>query len=165
MMNIHHIIILLLAALVLTACASSPKFDTSGIDASITPQVAVEKIKPSQGVSILWGGVIIASNNLKDSTQFEILAYPLDVDQSPDTEKNPLGRFLAEQDGYLEISDFTQGRLITVRGTLKDKRKGHIGDVEYTYPVVRINQLHLWSKQRDLSEPRIQFGIGIMLHN
>jgi outer membrane lipoprotein len=70
MMNIHHIIILLLAALVLTACASSPKFDTSGIDTSITPQVAVEKIKSLQGVSVLWGGVIIASNNLKDSTQF-----------------------------------------------------------------------------------------------
>jgi outer membrane lipoprotein len=93
------------------------------------------------------------------------LAYPLDVDQRPDAEKKPLGRFLAEQDGYLETSDFTQGRLITVRGTLKDKRKGYIGDVEYTYPVVRINQLHLWSKQRDFSEPRIQFGIGIMFHN
>ena len=164
-MNMRHIIILLLAALTLTACASTPKFDTSGIDASITPQAAVEKIKSLQGVPVLWGGVIITSNNLKDSTQFEILAYPLDVDQRPDTEKNPLARFLAEQDGYLETSDFTQGRLITVMGALKDTRKGNIGDVEYTYPVVIINQLHLWPKQRDFSEPRIQFGIGIMLHN
>ena len=43
-MNMRHFIILLLAALTLTACASTPKFDTSGIDASITPQAAVERL-------------------------------------------------------------------------------------------------------------------------
>lgn len=164
-MNIYHSIILLLTALVLSACASSPKFDTNGIDTSITPQGAVDKVKSLQGVPVLWGGVIIASNNLKDSTQLEILAYPLDVNQKPDAEKTPLGRILAEKDGYLETTDFTQGRLITVRGTLKDNRKGHIGETKYTYPVVNINQIHLWSKQRGFSEPRIQFGIGVMFHN
>lgn len=165
MMDIRHIIILLLAAMVLTACATSPKFDTAGIDVSITPQGAVDEIKTLQGVAVLWGGVIIASYNLKDSTQLEILAYPLDINQRPDTEKTPLGRFLAEQDGYLETADFAQGRLLTVRGTLKDKRIGHIGETEYIYPVVKINQLHLWLKQSDFSEPRIQFGIGVIFHN
>ena len=164
-MKIHHIITLLLAILVLSACATSPKFDVRGIDSSITPQIAVDVIKTLQGVSVIWGGVIIASNNLKDSTQLEILAYPLDINQKPDREKSPLGRFIAEQVGYLETSDFSQGRLITVSGTLKDKRKGHIGESEYTYPVVKINQKHLWKKQSDFSEPRIQFGIGVMFHN
>lgn len=164
-MKIRNIIILMLATLVLTACATSPKFDTRDIDASITPQGVVDKIKTLQGVPVLWGGVIIASNNLKNSTQLEILVYPLDINQRPDTEQTPLGRFLAEQEGYLETSDFTQGQLITVRGTLKDRRTGHVGETEYIYPVVKINKLHLWKKQSGFSEPRIQFGIGVMFRN
>jgi len=164
-MKIRHFVSLLLSALVLSACATSPKFDTSGIDTNITPQIAVDKIKTLQGAPVIWGGVIIASNNLKDSTQLEILIYPLDINHKPDTEQTPLGRFLAEQEGYLETADFTQGRLITVRGVLNDKRIGHIGETEYVYPVVKINQLHLWQKQSDFSEPRIQFGIGVMFHN
>lgn len=165
MKNVRHIIFLPLAAMVLTACATSPKFDTSGIDASITPRRAVDEIKTLQGVVVLWGGVIISSYNLKDATQLEILVYPLDFEQRPDTEKTPLGRFLAEQDGYLETTDFTQGHLITVRGTLKDKRIGHIGETEYIYPVVKINQLHLWPKQSDFSESRIHFSIGVIFSN
>ena len=164
-MKIRHIINPLLAILVLSACATSPKFDVRDVDSSITPKRAIDEIKTLQDVSVLWGGVIIASNNLKDLTQLEILAYPLAINQRPDTEQTPLGRFLAEQDGYLETTDINQGRLITVLGALKDKRIGHIGETEYIYPVVKINQFHLWKKQSDFSEPRIQFGIGVMFHN
>lgn len=164
-MKIRYIITLLFTALTLSACATSPKFDTSDIDASINPKRAVDEIKTLQNIPVLWGGIIIASNNLKDLTQLEILAYPLDINQRPDIEQSPLGRFLANQEGYLETTDFAQGRLITVRGTLKDKQIGRIGESEYVYPVVKINQLHLWKKQSEFSEPRIQFGIGVMFHN
>jgi len=165
MKNRHHIIILFFAAVVLAACATAPKFDTSGIDLSISPQQAVTESKALQGVQVLWGGVIISSANLKDVTQFEILAYPLSSDKKPDTERDPLGRFLALQEGYLETSDYAQGRLITITGILQDKRKGRIGETEYIYPVLKINQLHLWKKRGDASEPQFHIGIGVMFHN
>lgn len=43
-----------------------------------------------------------------------ILIGTYGYDQRPDIEKTSLGRFLAEQDGYLETTDFTQGRLILI---------------------------------------------------
>jgi len=152
----------LLAAIFLTACATSPKFDVTGVDITITPDKAVSEILALQGEPVLWGGVVINSTNFKDSTQVEILAYPLNSNQRPNREEKPLGRFLAVQTGYLETTDYAPGRLITVRGTLAEKRKGRIGEAEYIYPVVSNSQLYLWSGS---SESQIQFGFGLMIHN
>ena len=152
----------LLISIFLTACATSPKFDTAGLDASITPKRAISEMQTLQGAPVLWGGVIIASTNHKDSTQIEILAYPLNSYQKPDREQEPLGRFLAVQTGYLETTDYAAGRLITVRGSLAGKRSGYVGEAEYIYPVVNNTQLHLWSGS---SESQVQFGFGLMIHN
>jgi len=165
MKNRHHIISLCIASVVLAACATAPKFDTSGIDLSIAPQQAVAESETLQDVQMLWGGVIISSVNFKDATQFEILAYPLASDQRPDTDKSPLGRFLAFQEGYLETSDYAQGCLISITGRLQNKRSGRIGESEYTYPVLKIDQLHLWRKRGEASDPQFHIGIGVMFHN
>jgi len=170
-MNINPISLLLrlspvlFATMFLHACATSPNFDTTGIDTSMTPKRAADDGQTMQGEPVLWGGVVIHSTNLKDSTQLEILAYPLDSNQRPNRDQEPLGRFLAVHEGYLETTDYAQGRLITVRGTFGDKRIGKVGEAEYTYPVVNINQLHLWSKQSASTEPQVQFGFGLMIHN
>lgn len=169
-MKLHRLFLLLFAVVSLAACATSPEFDTTGIDVSITPQQVVKTIpgknrQAIQGTTILWGGVIIASTNLKDATQFEILAYPLDKNHRPNTGQQPVGRFLAVQSGYLEAADYTQGRLMTVKGRMIDKRLGRIGEAEYTYPVVNVEQQHLWRKEGDSGEPRIHFGIGVMFHD
>jgi len=169
-MKLHRISIFLFFAVLLAACATKPEFDTAGIDTSITPQQAVKtlpaKKSPAlQGITIFWGGVIIASTNLKDATQFEILAYPLDGNNRPNTGQEPVGRFLAVQSGYLEAADYTQGRLMTVKGRMVDKRLGRIGEAEYTYPVVNVEQQYLWRKEGEFSEPRVHFGIGVMFYD
>lgn len=165
MKNRCHIICLIFVSMILSACASTPKFDTSSIDLSIIPQQAVTESEALQGVQVLWGGVIISSSNLEEVTQLEILAYPLGSDQRPDTDKPPLGRFLALQAGYLETSDYAQGRLISISGTLQDKRSGRIGEAEYIYPVLKIDQLYLWKRRAEASEPQFHIGIGVMFHN
>lgn len=157
-----RLLLLLLASIFLNACATSPKFDTVGVDVNNTPQRAVKESDTLKGEPVLWGGVVIVSTNFKDSTQIEILAYPLHSNHRPDREQAPLGRFLAVHAGYLETTDYAQGRLITVKGTLAGKRAGQVGEAEYTYPVVNITQLHLWSGS---SESQIQFGFGLMFHN
>lgn len=162
MKNRYHSFFMFFAAVVLLACASPTKFDSQGIDLSITPQRAVAESATLQDAQILWGGVIISSVNLKDASQFEILAYPLTSEQRPDTEKPPVGRFLALQNGYLELSNYAQGRLISIRGTLQGKRSGHIGETEYIYPVLKINQFHLWKKAVASSEPQFHIGLGVM---
>ena len=151
--------------LMLAACATTPRFDASNIDLSISPQQASTDSKVSQGTEILWGGVILDSSNMEDKSQLEILAYPLDSSQKPDIEKNPQGRFLAIQQGYLETTDYAQGRLITLRGTLQEQRSGKIGESVYIYPVITIDQMHLWKRTRGDSRTRFHIGIGVMFHD
>jgi len=165
MISKHHISALLFSVVLLAACATGPKYDTSLIDLSITPQQVVVEGKALHEDQVLWGGIIIASANLKDVTQFEILAYPLDSSQRPLVDKTPLGRFVAQQEGYLETSNYTQGRLITIRGMLQGKNTGKVGESEYTYPLVRINEHFLWSERNDTPDTSFRFGIGVMIHN
>jgi outer membrane lipoprotein len=157
---------LIITAALLQACATTPAFDTSGIDLAITPQQAAARADSLAGSRVLWGGVIIASTNLKDASQLEILAYPLTSNQHPDIDQPPLGRFLARKDGYLETADYSQGRLITLSGTLHNTREGRIGESEYTYPLVQMDQSHLWPRTRRTEpETRFHFGIGVIFSN
>ena len=157
-----HLIFLFFSAAVLLACSTSAKFASNDIDLSITPQRVVTESSTLKNVQVLWGGVIISSLNLQDATQFEILAYPLTSEQRPDINKPPVGRFLAIQEGYLETQDYAQGRLMTVRGMLQDERSKRAGESDYIYPVLKIEQLHLWKKQLQRNEAQFHFGIGVM---
>lgn len=157
----YLVIFIFFAAALLFACSSPAKFDSSGIDLRITPQQAVSESMALQNTQVLWGGVIISSVNLQDATQFEILAYPLTSEQRPDTEQPATGRFLAVQAGYLEISRYVQGGLMTISGSLQDKRSGRVGESDYIYPVIKIKQFHLWEKRKRSNEPQFHFGLGM----
>lgn len=164
MMNTRYMI-LLFAVVFIPACATSQRFDTSGIDVSITPQQAVAESAILKGTSVLWGGVVINASNLKDATQIEILAYPLSSTKKPLADKAPMTRFLARHEGYLETSEYAQGRLITVSGILQGSSMGKVGESEYTYPLVNVTQHHLWPKRRGPVETRFHFGIGVIISN
>ena len=163
-----RVLFLLLCTLLLgsVGCATQPRFDTAGVNAGITPRLASDD-SAQQGAEVLWGGVIVNSNNLAESTQIEVLAYPLDDRQRPNTNRGPIGRFLAVAPGYLETADYAQGRLITIRGQVQESMVGKIGGANYTYPVIDIIDSQLW-KQDDYAQPlqpRVHFGIGVMIGN
>lgn len=156
---------LLLSLSLLSACASGPQYDTRDVDLAVTPRQAVAESDLLRGKAVLWGGVIIASSNLQDMTQFEILAYPLDSRQRPQTDRKPLGRFIAQQPGYLEVADYTQGRLLTVTGRLDGTLDGRIGESDYTYPVVTAVRHYLWSESDGGPRTSVHFGIGVLFHD
>ena len=143
------------------ACASGPRYDTARYSTSITPALAVENNAALRDKEVLWGGLLINSINKDDATQLEILAYPLDSTQRPDTDLSPQGRFLAVKSGYLETVDYSEGRLVTVAGKLTETRSGQVGEAAYVYPVVEAESVHLWPKASDAPKTRVQFGIGI----
>lgn len=148
------------ALLALSACAKDKPAD-DGIDRALTPTRAAADIGTSRGQRVRWGGVIINATNLKDSTQLEVLAYPLDRDGRPRREENPLGRFLAFKDGYLETVDYAPGRLITLTGPVQDTRIRKLGEADYTYPILLADDLRLWNNKAPREEPRFHFGIGV----
>ena len=155
-----------LSLLLVAACASKPPLDTSGADLTVTPDEAVADMDRLEGSRVLWGGVIVAAHNREDRTQLEILGYPLNDRQRPVTDESPQRRFLAVKEGYLETADYAQGRQVTVTGPLAGTRSGRVGEADYTYPLIRIEDSHLWPKGEQPSrEPRFHFGIGVLFGN
>jgi len=145
----------------LMSCATVEKFDTTLVDKSLTPQGVVAEPALSLNKIALWGGIILDTRNLEDSTQIEIMAYPLDSSHQPFMGKKPLGRFIIQHPGYLEPTSYEQGRQLTVLGSVKETQTGQIGESRYTYAVIGAQKLHLWSKDNDQNKSSFHFGIGI----
>lgn len=163
----HSLHLLLLCVTImfgLAACATGPDFDTSAVDKSLLPTAAAANIDTARGRTAMWGGPIINSGNYEDTSQLEVLAYPLDDDGRPRLDQPPLGRFLAQRAGYLETVDYAPGRLITAIGQVAGVRSGTVGEARYTYPVIEARQLHLWPRSEAVprsTNPQFHFGIGI----
>jgi outer membrane lipoprotein len=153
-----------LLTLLLAGCASGPDFPDEGIAKKLTPQKAVAEIDNMQGKRVIWGGTILASRNLEEKSQLEILAYPLDDNHYPDRDEGALGRFLAESKGYLETVDYAVGRQVSILGSVREVRSGQVDAADYQYPLIEVEQIYLWPKGGK-PESRVHFGIGVMFSN
>lgn len=161
--SIKHLPILLFVLLLASltgACAHQSKLDDTGINKSVTPASAASDIATARGQKVRWGGVIITSTNLKDNTQLEVLAYPLDDKGRPRRDESPLGRFFAVGHGYLETLDYAPGRMVTLTGQVQDVRENKVGEASYKYPVLAIDQARLWSADGRRGS-NVMFGIGV----
>lgn len=149
----------------LTACASTPDFDTTKVDRSLTPKsmAAQADIEHDKNKVILWGGTILDTRNMETLTRIEVLAYPLNASHRPLTESEPLGRFIIEHQGYLEPTSYAQGREISVIGKVSGSESGNVGESKYTYAVIRSEQIHLWSLDSRRSRTSFHFGVGVGL--
>lgn len=147
-----------------SACASTPKFDLANINRELTPAHAAANIDAVRDQRVLWGGVIVASRNLKDATQLEVLGYPLGRGDKPQRDEPPQHRFLVMHPGYLETADYSEGRLISAVGRISRAQDGKVGEARYVYPVVNASQLYLWPRETHSrpSEPQIRFGVGVI---
>jgi outer membrane lipoprotein len=150
-------------ATLLASCATTPDFDITQVEPSLTPQSVIAEPIASRGKIALWGGTILDTQNQKDMTQIEVLAYPLNASHRPLLESKPLGRFVIKHRGYLEPTTYAQGRLITVLGSVSGSQSGKVGESAYTYPVVSDRQLHLWSQNDMRNRTTFHLGIGIEL--
>lgn len=150
----------LLAALLLGGCAT--RFDIGAAEHRITPQQAANNIGLVQNKTIAWGGIIVASKNLANQTQLEVLSFPLDEHGRPDRTAKAGGRFFALHPGYLELANYAEGRFVTMTGTVSETRAGSVGEAHYVYPVLAINTLFLWpTPEEEASKPRFHFGVGV----
>ena len=162
MIRLAFFAVCLLVVVVLTGCATTPIFETREINLDLTPELAIKENDTLLNTQVLWGGFVLNATNLKETTQIEVLAYPLDSQQQPNIQMNPYGRFLVMYKGYLELADYTQGRLITVSGHLGKTRQGKIGEATYVYPFLSADKIHLWPEDNGEPKTRFQFGLGVV---
>lgn len=94
---------------------------------------------------IRWGGTIAAIDNLeKGGTELEIVARPLARSGRPLHDDRSAGRFIAAIDGFLDPEIIERGRDITITGSVDGLRSGKVGDADYSFPVVRVDDYRYW---------------------
>lgn len=155
-----------LAGLLLNACASGPIQAPDEIAslsvAQARSQISTEgAFEAADADPVLWGGVILGTQNLADATQIEVMAYPLDRRQRPMLGRDAQGRFLVRYDSYLEPVDYAEGRSITLLGRISGLTDGTVGEAQYQYPTVEASDIHLWNENEPGAKPGFTFGIGV----
>ena len=149
-------------SLLLSACAGSP-FKMEGINRSISPQQTLSN-QALLNSKVVWGGMIIETRNFENTSQIELLNYPLDSDGEPIRTAQPQGRFLLKYKGFLEPAQYASGRWFSAMGSVQASEAGKIGEANYQYPVLKGEQLHIWSESSESDvQTRFHFGIGIRL--
>lgn len=150
----------LIVAALLAGCGT-PAFRQVPPSVLAAPPVQVVAQQPTRyvGTEVLWGGVILRVTNHADSSEIELLGYPLDRRQRPLARQPQHGRFIAIFPGYLEAASFPEGRLLSVIGRVRGERSGVIGDSRYVWPEITVQQSHLWPLHDD--KPRISLGLGV----
>ena len=97
-----------------------------------------------KGRTVLWGGKIMRVVNKKEGTLIEVLQLPLDINDRPKDVDTSQGRFLALQPGYLDVAIYRPGREVTIVGKVQAIKKLPLGEIEYSYPFLKVKGIHLW---------------------
>ena len=143
----------------LAGCAT-PVFKNVTAVPTTPADVAVEPER-YHDADILWGGKILGVRNLADSTEVDIVAYPIDYAQRPDQNAPTQGRFILALAGYVEPLDFPAGRFVTLHGRLQGTRSRTIEDRDLVYPLVVEANVHLWPVNFPYDQPQVSFGLGV----
>jgi outer membrane lipoprotein len=148
--------------LALSACAPAPIYKATPSTVAVPPAQVARQPERYGTADVIWGGRIVQVKNYADHSEVEVLAYPLDSSQRPKADDTGSGRFIAAMPGYVESLDFPAGGLITVSGRLNGTRTGNVGQASYTFPLVSVNQSHVWTaKEMQGGHPNINFGVGV----
>lgn len=137
--------VLTLLVLALSGCAGNlPRHIAEAPLGS--PGVAAVAASPEDwvGQPVRWGGVIVSVQTWAEETRVELAARDLGGSGRPKLSDVSPGRFIARLQGFLDPSIFRADRELTVYGTLEPPEEGRIGERPYTYPVVRVQEYHLW---------------------
>ena len=139
----------------LTGCASRQEAG-DGSDTQALPFLQVKAAPDSlKGQTVVFGGNVLTGRRLKDGTRIEILQLPLDRSTRPGNDlTQSQGRFIAFQREFLDPATLPPGTRVTVSGEISGSVTLPLDETDYTYPVINIKQLRVWSKSEDVA-PRI----------
>jgi outer membrane lipoprotein len=151
-----------LFAVALAGCAPAPIYKPTANNVAVPPAQVAREPERYGSADVIWGGRIVNVRNFADHSEIEVLAYPLDGSQRPKANDTGNGRFIAAMPGYVESLDYPSGALVTIAGRLNGTRTGNVGQAQYTFPLVSVNQSHVWTaKEMSGGHPNVSFGVGV----
>lgn len=96
---------------------------------------------------IRWAGVILSIENDSNRTRLTVVAFPPDGRGRPIISAQSSGRFIAIVDEFLEPLVYREDREITVFGRFDRLEPGKVGEYEYEFPVVKVDEFYLWPER------------------
>jgi outer membrane lipoprotein len=98
------------------------------------------------GTVVIWGGIIIETENRTDGTYIKVLQTPLKQGEVPRDAEASQGRFLVKHPDYLDPEIYRKGRKLSVAGEISGKETLPIGEITYTYPLLLAKEVYLWQE-------------------
>lgn len=132
---------------ILAACTPLSQDIRRQADGSVTFAEIQRNSEKYKGTTVIWGGVIIETTNLKESTSIRVMQTTLDFQMRPKELDRSEGRFIIIVDRFLDPDIFKNGREITVGGEIAGREIHPIGEILYYHPVVRAKELKLWEQR------------------
>jgi len=131
--------------LALMGCASVvPEEFQAGADRTLTLTDIWARPEASRGRTMILGGEILQVTPKPSGTEVEVLERPLGRQDRPERTDTSQGRFLVMMEGFLDPAVYRAGREVTVVGDVEGVTARPIGEVTYTFPVLRGRYLYLW---------------------
>jgi outer membrane lipoprotein len=143
-----------LAAVALAGCAHpGPPFLREPMPEN--PQLAqvISDVNAFAGRRVRWGGVVVRVENRAEGTDVELVERALDKSGRPVAANASAGRFVATMGGFLDPMIYTQGREVTILGTVSGEETRKIGEFEYRYVTVKADNLYLWEPVQPAPPP------------
>ncbi len=146
---LYSAMVALTAVLILNACTTSLPQSIRQAPANNPTLEQIHAQEPGEsGIPVRWGGSLLESINREKTTELIILYAPLSGGGQPMDTENRSGRFIAIVPGFLEPSVYAKQRKITVFGNWQRMETRKIGNYDYSYPVVEVQDHHLWPQQK-----------------
>ena len=153
-----------LASLALIGCAT-PAFKDVGAAASIFASDVQQSPEHYLGAEVVWGGRIVNVHNGAETTEVEVVGYPLDRDQQPLPEASTVGRFIVMLPGFVEPLDYPPGRHLSVHGRVAGARHVSVDEHDYLYPLLSAREVMVWPWGFMFDKkPRVTIGVGVRIH-
>jgi len=113
------------------------------------PDIAQLRASPQDypAQQVRWGGRILSTQNKQDATWITIVAMPLSKRGEPLKSDQSPGRFIAIVKQFVEPLVYRKNRLITVTGRYLRAETHQVGEFQYSYPLIEVDQYYLWPRK------------------
>lgn len=144
-MNALKLLAPALLLVALSGCATYPISKNLRQRAQIiTISQAKADPESTRGAVVIWGGRIVSVVNDTNGGEIYVVCLPIRSNEKPLPYGPSPGRFIAKSTGFLDPEMFPLHSPITVAGRLDGVRTEQLGTIQYAYPVLDIEETHVW---------------------
>jgi len=152
----------LITGLVGPGCSTTiPKAVLEKVNRNITFEALKENTMAYEGRMVLLAGVIVKTTNTPTGATLEIYQTEMDWEDKPTDTDVSGGRFLLEYGDFLDPEIYSKQRQVTIAGKVLGVKFMRLGEMEYPYPVILAEAIHLWKKIKPLTyDPNPWYPMG-----